>query len=232
MHRSTIAESVVTMPKHRSKPTATDRVRTVLADEIVRGVIGPGVPLDETSIAARFSVSRTPVREAIRQLEVIGFVEARPHRGAVVPNFTADKINEIFTVMAELEALCARMAALSATSEERVSLEAAHAACRAAALGGDIAVYYETNLLFHDTIYAISHNAFLAEVTLGVRNRVAPFRKAQFHSLGRLMQSVAEHEEVVRAVLAGDADRAAAAMRDHLRYVRTSVDAVAPGLRP
>jgi DNA-binding GntR family transcriptional regulator len=220
------------MSKRQNKPTATDRVRTILADEIVRGVIGPGVPLDEASIAQRFAVSRTPVREAIRQLEVIGFVEARPHRGAVVPNFTADKLNEIFTVMAELEGLCARQAALLATPDERQRLVAAHEACRSAALEGDIPAYYETNLLFHDTIYAISHNAFLAEVTLGVRNRVAPFRKAQFHSMGRLKQSVAEHDVVVEAILNGDAERAGAAMRDHLRYVRTSVDQVVPGGRP
>jgi DNA-binding GntR family transcriptional regulator len=221
----------VTMAKRPTKPTATDRVRTVLADEIVRGLIGPGVPLDEASIAQRFEVSRTPVREAIRQLEVIGFVEARPHRGAVVPSFTAERISEMFAVMAELEALCAREAALRSTPEERNRLTAAHEACRIAALGGDIPVYYETNLAFHDTVYAISHNGFLAEVTLGVRNRVAPFRKAQFQSTGRLKQSVSEHEEVVEAILSGNADRAAAAMRDHLRYVRTSVDAVAPNLK-
>jgi DNA-binding GntR family transcriptional regulator len=221
----------VIMTKRRTKPTATERVRTVLADEIVRGVIGPGVPLDEVSIAERFEVSRTPVREAIRQLEVIGFVEARPHRGAVVPSFTAERISEMFAVMAELEALCAHEAALRSTPEERDRLTAAHEACRIAALGGDIPVYYETNLLFHDTIYAISHNGFLAEVTLGVRNRVAPFRKAQFQSTGRLMRSVSEHETVVRAVLAGDADAAAAAMRDHLTYVRGSVGSVTPNLK-
>jgi len=222
---------MVTMAKRPTKTTATDRVRLTLADEIVRGVIGPGVPLDEASIAERFAVSRTPVREAIRQLEVIGFVEARPHRGAVVPSFTAEKISEMFSVMAELESLCARQAALLSTPDERRRLTAAHEACRDAALGGDIQAYYETNLAFHDVIYAISHNSFLAEVTLGVRNRVAPFRKAQFHSLGRLKQSVSEHEQVVAAILTGNADGAAAAMRDHLRYVRTSVDEVAPNLR-
>jgi DNA-binding GntR family transcriptional regulator len=217
--------------KRPNKPTATDRIRTVLADEIVRGMIGPGVPLDEVSIAERFDVSRTPVREAIRQLEVIGFVEARPHRGAVVPNFTAEKVSEMFAVMAELEALCARAAALSATKEERQQLAAAHEACRVAALSGDIGVYYDANLAFHDTVYAISHNSFLAEVTRGVRNRVAPFRKAQFQSMGRLKQSVDEHESVVNAILDSDADRAAAAMRDHLRFVRTSVDEVASKLK-
>jgi DNA-binding GntR family transcriptional regulator len=214
----------------QKKQTAADRVRLALADEIVRGVIGPGVPLDEAGIAERFAVSRTPVREAIRQLEAIGFAEARPHRGAVVPHFTPEKLNEIFLVMAELEALCARLATEAATTAEKEELRQAHLLCRDAAHEGDIPRYYDLNIRFHETIYAISHNAFLAEVTLGVRNRVAPFRKAQFQSLGRLKQSVAEHEVVVQAILAGDADRAADAMRAHLAYVRTSVDQVAPAL--
>lgn len=218
------------MAKSPKKQTAADRVRMVLADEIVRGVIGPGVPLDEASIAERFEVSRTPVREAIRQLEAIGFAEARPHRGAVVPHFTPEKLNEIFLVMAELEALCARLAAESATEADKAKLQEVHLACRDAAHEGDIGRYYDLNIKFHETIYAIGHNSFLADVTIGVRNRVAPFRRAQFQSLGRLVRSVEEHEAVVAAILAGDAEKAAATMRDHLGYVRTSVDKVAPAL--
>jgi len=210
--------------------TAVDRVRLALADEIVRGIIGPGVALDEASIALRFQVSRTPVREAIRQLEAIGFAEARPHRGAVVPLFTPEKLNEIFLVMAELEALCARLAAEYATEADKSALQQIHADCRNAAHEGDIGRYYELNIKFHETVYAIGHNSFLAEVTVGVRNRVAPFRKAQFQSMGRLARSVEEHEAVVAAILAGDAERAAATMRDHLGYVRISVDKVAPSL--
>lgn len=218
------------MTKSPKRMTAADRVRLALADEIVRGVIGPGVPLDEASIAERFQVSRTPVREAIRQLEAIGFAEARPHRGAVVPHFTPDKLNEIFLVMSELEALCARLAAEFATDADKKMLQDVHFACRDAAHDGDIALYYELNSKFHETIYAIGHNSFLAEVTVGVRNRVAPFRKAQFQSFGRLKRSVEEHEMVVAAILAGDEEKAAATMRDHLGYVRTNVDKVAPTL--
>lgn len=218
------------MAQNPKRMTAVDRVRLALADEIVRGVIGPGVPLDEASIALRFQVSRTPVREAIRQLEAIGFAEARPHRGAVVPLFTPEKLNEIFLVMAELEALCARLAAEAATGEDKTTLQQVHAACRDAAHEGDIARYYELNIKFHEAIYASAHNSFLAEVTMGVRNRVAPFRRAQFQSMGRLVRSVEEHEAVVAAILAGDAEKAAATMRDHLGYVRTSVDQVAPAL--
>lgn len=216
--------------KKPAKPTAVDRVRLAIADDIVRGVIGPGVSLDEASIAERFAVSRTPVREAIRQLEAIGFVEARPHRGAVVPHFTPEKLNEIFLVMAELEALCARLAAETATSDEKQTLKLVHEACRDAAEEGNIGLYYDLNIKFHETIYALSHNSFLAEVTLSARNRVAPFRRAQFQTMGRLMRSVEEHEAVVDAILAGHADEAAAAMRDHLGFVRTSVDKVAPAL--
>jgi DNA-binding GntR family transcriptional regulator len=218
------------MAKSPTRITAVDRVRLALADEIVRGIIGPGVPLDEAGIAERFQVSRTPVREAIRQLEAIGFAEARPHRGAVVPRFTQEKLDEIFLVMAELEALCARLAAESATAVDKEMLQEVHLACRDAAHKDDVRRYYELNLRFHETIYAIGHNSFLAEVTIGVRNRVAPFRRAQFQSMGRLMRSVEEHEAVVNAILAGDAEKAAATMREHLGYVRTSVDNVTSAL--
>lgn len=213
------------------KLTQTERVRLSLADAIVRGEVGPGAPLDEASIAQKFRVSRTPVREAIRQLEAIGFAEARPHRGAVVPRFTPEKLNEMFTVMAEMEALCARYTARSINGPERVALWALHDACREAARLGDAETYYARNIEFHDAIYHSGHNAFLAEVTLSVRNRVAPFRKLQFERTGRLMESVAEHERIVEAICEGDEDRAAALMRDHLRLVRASVGSVSPALR-
>ncbi|MCK8780767.1 GntR family transcriptional regulator [Rhizobium sp. NTR19] len=211
--------------------TATDRIRLVLADEIVLGSIGPGVALDEVSLAERFKVSRTPVREAIRQLEAIGFVEARPHRGAVVPHFTKEKIDEMFVVMADLEALCARNAAASIEPAMKQQLMDAHLACKQAALEGDIDEYYRRNIAFHEVIYIASGNGFLAEITLNVRNRVAPFRKAQFQSFNRLMNSVAEHETIVNHILSGEAEAAAEAMTQHLRVVRDSVGTVAPTLR-
>lgn len=216
----------------KRKQTAADRIRTALADAIVRGEIGQGVVLDETSLAERFSVSRTPVREAIRQLEAIGFAEARPHRGAVVPNFTPEKLTEMFAVMAELEALCAQFAAERATAGDIEKLQATHVACAAAAEEGNIDVYYQANLAFHEAIYIMSHNGFLAEVTLGVRNRVSPFRKAQFRSFGRLLKSVDEHQKVVDAIVARDGQAAALAMREHMMVVRDSVGEVAPTLKP
>ena len=90
-----------------SRRTLAEDLRLQLADEIVRGTLTPGAALDEMELARRFSVSRTPVREAIRQLAASGLIEARAHRGAVVAQPTEERLNGMFEAMAELEA-CAR----------------------------------------------------------------------------------------------------------------------------
>src|SRR5881628_1286005 len=83
------------------KMTRAEELRLQLADEIVRGALPPGAALDETDIARRFNVSRTPVREALRQLVASGLVEARAHRGAVVAQPSLDRLTEMFEAMAE-----------------------------------------------------------------------------------------------------------------------------------
>ena len=87
-----------------AKITRAEELRLQLADEIIRGTLAPGAPLDETDIARRFSVSRTPVREALRQLAASGLVDARAHRGAVVARPTLDRLTGMFEAMAEFEA--------------------------------------------------------------------------------------------------------------------------------
>jgi DNA-binding GntR family transcriptional regulator len=206
--------------------TRAQQIQAALADDIVHGRIAPGEPLDETRLAAVFGVSRTPIREAIRQLEAIGLAEARPHRGAVAARISAERLDEMFAVMAELEAVCARSSALSMTPAERRALEAVQAEGGQLIASGSVSDYSEYNSRFHDTIYAGSHNGYLAELTLSVRRRVAPFRKAQFESLGRLSKSHLEHERVVRAILRGDGEAAAREMRTHLAVVREAVDDV------
>ena len=209
--------------------TRTQKIQTTLADEIVHGRIPPGEPLDEARLAASFGVSRTPIREAIRQLEAIGLAEARPHRGAVAARISAERLDEMFAVMGELEALCARRSALFMTPQERRALEEVQAEGARLTAAGSIADYAEHNSRFHDTIYKGAHNGFLAELTLSVRQRVAPFRKAQFEGLGRLAKSHEEHERVVRAILRADAETAATEMLRHIVVVRDAVDDVVTG---
>jgi len=199
--------------------TRADELRQILADEIVRGKISPGDTLDETAIAGRFSVSRTPVREAIRQLAASGLVDARPHRAAIVAQPSHDDLIGMFEAMAELEGLCAFYAAERMSRTERAGLEQVHEDLRLLIQEGDPQNYHETNQLFHGTVYSGAHNAYLADLTTSTRIRVQPFRRAQFRNLGRLSKSHEEHDRVVTAVLRADAAAAQKAMRDHIMTV-------------
>ncbi len=202
------------------KLTRAEELRLLLADEIVRGIRPPGTALDETEIAQRFNVSRTPVREALRQLVASGLVDARAHRGAVVAKPSLDRLNGMFEAMAELEALCAGLAAERMTGVERQGIEVVHEELRVLSSDGSPERFHEVNERFHNAIYAGSQNAYIAEITLATRVRVQPFRRAQFRNLGRLAKSHAEHDCVVIAIMRGDRTAAAAAMRYHIETVR------------
>lgn len=208
-------------PKPVTAPlTRSESLRLQIADEIVSGALEPGTPLDEQELATRFGVSRTPVREAIRQLSASGLVSVRPHRGAVVALPTPSQLDDMFEAMAELEALCAGLAARNMTVPERRRLETLHNELRLLVHEGDPASYHETNEAFHAAIYAGSHNGYLAELTLMTRIRVAPFRRAQFRATGRLGGSYQEHDLIVQAILRGDQTGAVEAMRAHIGIVR------------
>src|SRR5437773_10411947 len=122
----TVVRRVDRASPYPDKVTRAEELRLQLADEIVRGALPPGAALDETDIARRFKVSRTPVREALRQLVASGLVEARAHRGAVVARPSIDRLTEMFEAMAELEALCAGLAAERMPPADRQKLEAIH----------------------------------------------------------------------------------------------------------
>ena len=202
------------------KITRAEELRLQLADDIVRGALPPGAALDETEIARRFNVSRTPVREALRQLVASGLVDSRAHRGAVVARPSIDRLTGMFEAMAELEAICAGFAAERMPPADRHALEAIHEELRLLSHAGNPDRFHEVNERFHNAIYAGSQNGYIAEMTLATRVRVQPFRRAQFRNLGRLAKSQAEHDRVVVAIMRGDRVGAAGAMRAHIELVR------------
>ena len=204
--------------------TRTEDIRLQLADEIVKGELAPGTQLDEMGLAGRFNVSRTPIREALRQLETSGLVELKPHRGCFVTYLSAEKLQEMFVAMAEMEAICAGLAAINMTHKERRELESLLEALAEPMRKGDPQRYHELNDEFHNAIYTGSHNSYLAELTLATRRRLAPFRRAQFRTLGRLARSQTEHTNIVEAILRGDRDAAAEVMRSHIDTVRNAFD--------
>src|SRR3954467_9704972 len=202
--------------------TLAESIRQKLADDILAGVYAPGARLDEQGVAKRFKLSRTPVREALRQLSSAGLVEIRPRRGAIVWLPTDSALAEMFEVMGELEAACARLAAQRMAPGERVRLQLIHQRACAAARAGDLVSYRILNFEFHDAIYRGAHNEFLCATTAGMRARMAPFRRAQFEMRNRLAHSCEEHEAIMAAVLSGDAPLASERIRMHVNVVQTT----------
>lgn len=209
--------ATVSEPRRR---TRAETLAEALSNEIIAGEISPGTPLDEVELAQRFGVSRTPVREAIRQLAAAGLVQTRPHKGAVVALPSLRRLNEMFEAMSELEGLCAGLSAQNMTSAERTALCELHERMHGFAEQDDRETYQKLNTEFHRTIYAGTHNGYLVELTEQTRNRLAPFRLAQFHSEGRLSESHEEHLRVLVAILARDRAGAALAMREHIGIVQ------------
>lgn len=208
----TRSESKETQPG----PSAGARLRDEIENEILTGRLQPGTRLDEVPLAARFGVSRTPIREALMQLSAAGLIEIRPRRGAVVAEIGPERLVEMFAVMAELEAMAGRLAARRHTEADRAALLSALEACRAAAASGDTDAYYYENEKFHQTIYAASYNGFLIEQCVGLHRRLKPYRRLQLRVGNRLATSLAEHEAVVEAITAHDGARAADALRGHI----------------
>ena len=206
-------------------PTLAEKLATAIADGILNGTLKPGVRLDELSLALQHGVSRTPVREALRQLTTSGLIDMRPRKGAVVSQATPAEVESLFVAMAEMEATCARLAAMSMTPVERRRLQARHEAMIALAARGDPDAYSDANVGFHLAIYAGAHNEPIADYTRGLRRRVGPFRRAQFQVGGRLTRSTEEHGAVVKAILAGDPAAAHAAMLHHVGLVEDAFEA-------
>lgn len=191
-------------------------MRAALEDDIATGRIAPGARLDETSLADRFGVSRTPIREALQQLAATGLIEIRPHRGAVVSSPDPRRLMEMFEVMAELEAMCGRLCARRLTPGHQQRLEQTLRACDRAAEVGDTDAYYAENEHFHRAIYAASGNTFLAEQALALHRRLSPFRRLQLRVRNRLASSQREHAAIVAAIVAGEESAAADQLRAHV----------------
>lgn len=215
------------MEKRRSELIA-DELETL----ILEGNLSSGDRLDEVQLAERFSVSRTPVREAFQRLALSGLVQQIPRKGVFVHQPGPVELIQMFEVMAELEALCARLAAVRISDEALEELRTANAQCRSAADMQDSDGYYEVNERFHRIIYRQSGNDFLEQECLRLHRRLKPFRRLQLRLRGRLKQSMTEHEDILDALDAGDGDRAASAIRQHVAVQGEKFYHLMASLRP
>jgi DNA-binding GntR family transcriptional regulator len=218
------------------RKTHSQDIFKALANAIVAGSIEPGQKLEERALAKQFSVSRTPIREALRQLIGTGLAENRPSGGVTVARIDGHQLGDMFEALGELEGLCARLSAQRMTQIERQKLRLAEESCRQAALAEDAGAFAAQNERLHCLIYLGTHNQSVAQLTQAFRQRMAPFRVPAFHVIaGRARSSVEEHRAIVDAIVDGEGDRACQAMRTHVATTSVSVidhfDRVRAGLQ-
>ncbi|WP_420992974.1 GntR family transcriptional regulator [Cupriavidus sp. 30B13] len=203
--------------------TRTESLRLQLEQDIVSGKLRPGQKLDEEEIAARFGLSRTPVREAIKALSSSGLLDVRQHQGAYVAQLTLQSIAEMLEMMGVLEVACAEMAARRHTAADRAAIGAARRECEAAQAGPDPVAFYAANVRFHDAIYSAAHNDYLRQQARALRVRLEPYRRQISYHEGLIQKSVREHADIVEAIFSMDPERARVAMRGHIAALASDI---------
>ena len=210
--------------------TLANAIRRRLADRILSGDFAASVRLDEQALARQLGVSRTPVREALRQLSAAGLVDLRPRRGAVVVPVDNARVGHAFEAAAEIESAAAAWAATRASLTERKRLIALQEEGARAAQSHDTEHFATVNRRLHAMIHELAGNPSLNEAVVLVRVKVAPYEKAQFLHPHNIDVSHREHQVVVDAICYQDQAAARKYMKQHiLRASLAALDQVGPG---
>lgn len=196
--------------------TCAEKLRDAIEERCVSGAIRPGTRLDETELARQFGVSRTPVREALIELTSTGLVVMGPRRSMHVAELTPLRLLEMFEVLAELEAMCARRAARRMLESDRAMIVTTLAACEGACREGDVDAYFASSDLFHRAVCTSSHAEFIVQQATLMRRRLRPHLRLQLRIRHRMRRSFEEYTGIVEALLDADADVSADRVRAHL----------------
>lgn len=198
---------------------AVDRLR----DLIVQGRLAPGARLNERVLCQRLGISRTPLREAFKVLASEGLVELLPNRGAVVAPLDPDRLQHTFAVMGALEALAGELACAHARAQQIDEIRALHYDMLAAHARGDLAGYFRHNQAIHLKIAEASGNPVLAHTYRRLNANVRRARYMANLSRERWDAAVREHEEILAALSARDAERLKRLLLEHLAAKLVSV---------
>jgi DNA-binding GntR family transcriptional regulator len=194
-----------------------------LREAIITGRLRPGEHLMETQLAEELGVSRTPIREAIRKLELEGLVLMIPRKGAYVSQLSMKDIADVFEIRRALEGLAARLAAERATDEEVDRLERAIIQIAEVAQTDDLngAVALDTG--FHEELMKASHNPRLSQLVSNLREQIQRFRLTSLSHPGRVKLAVEEHRLIVDAIASHDAELAQNLAYEHIENAENSL---------
>lgn len=193
-----------------------DVVFNTLRQAILRGELKPGERLMEIQLANKLGVSRTPIREAIRKLELEGLVLMIPRRGAEVAEITEKSLRDVLEVRDALEVLCVDLACDRISDEDIESLKEAAKEFELALQGGDVTEYAEADVKFHDIIYHATENQKLIQLLYNLREqmyryRVEYLKRKEVHKI--LLE---EHEHIIECIEKKDKEAAKIAISTHI----------------
>ncbi|MEZ0536862.1 GntR family transcriptional regulator [Caldicellulosiruptoraceae bacterium PP1] len=194
-----------------------EKVFDVVKEKILMGLLKPGDSLIETKLSEELGVSRTPIREAIRQLELEGLVYTIPHKGAIVAGVTAQDIEDIYTIRMLLDGLAARWAAIKITKDEEDELAEIFTLMELYTQRKDIAKVMKTDSRFHELIYKASKSKVLEHVLSTFHGYILRARTTSFETPGRLETALEEHRQIYNAIIERNPDNAELFMRQHVQ---------------
>lgn len=187
-----------------------------LRDAIITGELEPGTRLMEIQLAEKMGVSRTPIREAIRKLELEGLIVMIPRKGAHVANFTAKDIEDVLEIRAALEALSTRLACNRLTNEDFAQLEVAIKEYSKAAKNQDVDGMIKYDIEFHDIICKATGNEKLVQMFANVKEQVERYRVAYLKNKDENVRVEKEHREILKALKERNGEKASKLTIDHI----------------
>lgn len=203
-------------PVTMQRKTVVDQAVEILREKILRGEYRENSALRQDALAAELGVSRIPVREALRQLEVEGLVTFSPHLGAVVSSLSLAEIQELFELRALVESEVLRQAVLLMTDEVLERAESVLDAYDAAFERGDVAAWGELNWEFHATLLAASNRPLTLGVLSTLHNQSDRYIRMQLELTHGEVRASDEHNQILQTTREGDADKAAALLSQHI----------------
>ncbi len=193
-----------------------DVVFNTLRKAILRGNLEPGERLREIHLADKLGVSRTPIREAIRKLELEGLVVMIPRKGAVVAEITEKSLRDVLEVRRALEALAVRLACEKILDEEVEELKASAKAFEKALETGDVTAFAEADVKFHDIIYRATDNQRLIQLLYNLREQMYRYRVEYLKREDSHEMLLQEHQEIIDTIEQRDEERAVKAVCEHI----------------
>lgn len=210
---------------HIDRPKSLSRmVAEEIKEAIMKGVLQPGDKLVETSLTQSLGVSRTPLREAFRELAAEGYITVIPHKGAYVSALTEEEVLDIYAISSVLEGLATRLATQNLQAEEnREKLMTLFDELKTQNEKGNVDAYWAANRNFHHFIAEASENQRLLNLIENLRRQILKTRVISMRYPGRVEDSMAEHEEILAAILDGEGRKAEALVIEHLEKQRQFV---------